>query len=116
MTDLADAVLARVVKQRDLLAAMHEHCQSISARVTSRDRTVSVEVDGFGAMTGLWLSSRAGQLGSEALATLIVETAAAAAQHALERQRFLTSEFAARMRDLQATPLPGRDVVATDPH
>ena len=56
---LADSLIARVVKQRDLLQAMDEHCKSISARVTSRDHSVSVEVDGFGTMTGLWLGDNA---------------------------------------------------------
>ena len=51
MSGLADSVVARVVKERDLLQAFDEHCRSISARVTSRDKSVSVEVDGLGAMT-----------------------------------------------------------------
>lgn len=41
----ADSLIARIASQRDLVQAMHEHCGLISARVTSRDGTVSVEVD-----------------------------------------------------------------------
>ena len=79
MTGLADSLIARIVRQRDLVAAMDDHCTSIAARVTSRDQNVSVEVDGYGAMTGLWLGPSAHRLGADALAKLIVETAHAAA-------------------------------------
>jgi DNA-binding protein YbaB len=118
VTGLADSLIARIIKQRDLAAAMDEHCKSISARVTSRDQNVSVEVDGFGAMTGLWLGPNAHKLGPDALAKLIVETAQAAARVAAERQTCLTEEFSSRMRKLQQAPLtrwdgttfePGRD-------
>ncbi|MGV0744148.1 YbaB/EbfC family nucleoid-associated protein [Mycolicibacterium sp. XJ870] len=105
MTGLADSLIARIRKQRDLVAAMDEHCQSISARVTSRDENVSVEVDGLGAMTGLWLGPAAHKLGADALAKLIVETAGAAAQVAAGRQRYLSQEFATRLHELQQAPL-----------
>jgi DNA-binding protein YbaB len=105
VTSLADSLIARIVAQRDLLAAMDEHCHSVSARVTSRDNAVSVEVDGLGAMTGLWLTPRALASGPDVLARLIIETAAAAAQVAADRQRFLAAEFGARMRALHESPL-----------
>nr|WP_090279132.1 YbaB/EbfC family nucleoid-associated protein [Mycolicibacterium komanii]CRL74512.1 hypothetical protein CPGR_03698 [Mycolicibacterium komanii] len=105
MTSLADSLIARIMKQRDLIQAMDEHCQSISARVSSRDENVTVEVDGYGAMTGLWLSERAHRLGADALGRLIVQTAQAAATVAAERQRFLTDQFATRMAELEQTPL-----------
>lgn len=105
MTGLADSVIARIIKQRDLVAAMEDHCRSISARVTSRDQNVSVEVDGFGAMTGLRLGPNTHKLGPDALAKLIVDTADAAARVAADRQNFLTEEFIRRMRELRAAPL-----------
>ncbi|MCP9271539.1 YbaB/EbfC family nucleoid-associated protein [Mycolicibacterium sp. CAU 1645] len=105
MTGLAESLIARIVAQRDLLAAMDEHCNAVSARVSSRDNAVTVEVDGLGTMTGLWLTSRALASGPEGLARLIVDTAAAAAQIAADRQRFLAAEFGARMRSLQEAPL-----------
>ncbi|WP_319446553.1 MULTISPECIES: hypothetical protein [unclassified Mycobacterium] len=105
MTGLADALIARIVKQRDLVAAMDEHCRSISARVTSRDQNVSVEVDGYGAMTGLWLGAGAHKLGADALAKLIVETAQAAAGVATVRHGFLSDEFRSRMDELRQAPL-----------
>ena len=106
---LAGSLIARIAKQRDLIQAMDEHCRSISARVTSRDGSVSVEVDGLGAMTGLWLTDSAYRQGAEALATLIVGSAHAAAREALNRQNFLIREFAQRMTDLQQAPLTRRD-------
>src|SRR5262249_23634636 len=48
VSGLADSLIARVVKQRDLLQALDEHCQSISARVCPvppscpKDRCASV--------------------------------------------------------------------------
>lgn len=105
MSGLADAVIARVLEQRDLLQALDEHSRSTSARVSSRDNAVSVEVDGLGAMTGLWLRPRALKLAPDALAKLIVDTAAAAAQVCVERQNFLVKEFDRRMRALEETPL-----------
>jgi DNA-binding protein YbaB len=105
VSGLADSLMARIVEQRDLLQALDEHCRSISARVTSRDESVSVEVDGLGAMTGLWLRPQALKLGRDALAKLIVDTAQAAAHVCVDRQNFLTTEFNRRMRTLDETPL-----------
>ena len=116
MTGLADSLIARIIKQRNLVAAMDEHCKSISARVTSRDQNVSVEVDGFGAMTGLWLGPAAHKLGAEALAKLIVETAQAAAQVAADRQSFLTQDFSGRMEDLHFEPLTRWDGTEFERH
>ncbi len=109
MSGLADSVIARVLAQRDLLAALDEHCHSISARVSSRDQSVSVEVDGLGAMTGLWLAPGALRLGRDALAQLIVDTAAAAARVCADRQNFLIKEFSRRMGALDDQPLTGWD-------
>ena len=105
MTGLADSVIARIIKQRNLVAAMDDHCRTISAQVTSRDQNVSVEVDGFGAMTGLRLGPNAHKLGPDALARLIVDTAHAAAGIAADRQSYLTEEFSRRMRELRQEPL-----------
>jgi hypothetical protein len=105
MSGLADSLIARIVEQRDLLQALDEHSRSTSARVTSRDNSVSVEVDGVGAMTGLWLRPRALKLGADALAKLIVDTARVAAQVCVDRQNFLVTEFNRRMRALEDSPL-----------
>jgi DNA-binding protein YbaB len=95
--------------QRDLIQAMDQHCKSISVRVTSRCKSVSVEVDGLGAMTGLWLGDSAYHRGSQALAKLIVDTAQAAAKAAADRQAYLIKEFMERMSRLQQAPLIRRD-------
>ena len=94
MSSLADSILARVAKQRDLMLAATDECRSTKVRVTSKDKAVSVEVDASGAMTGLWLTSQAQKLGADALAALIVQTAAAAAQAVLERQGSLPESSA----------------------
>jgi DNA-binding protein YbaB len=105
VSGLADSVIARIIEQRDLMQALDEHCQSISARVTSRDESVTVEVDGLGAMTALSLRPRALTLGPDRLAKLIVGTAAAAAQVCVDRQNFLMAEFNRRVRALNEKPL-----------
>ena len=105
MTSLAESLIARVVKQRDLLQAMNEHLGAISVRVTSKDQSVSVEVDGFGGMTGLWLTDAAFRHGADGLSKLIIDTAQAAAKLAMERQSFLVKEFNQRMAALQQSPL-----------
>ena len=81
---LAESVLARIILKRNLIQAMDEHCKSISARATSGDKTVSVQVDGLGAVTGLWQGESAYRNGPDALAQLIVGTTRAAAQVALD--------------------------------
>jgi DNA-binding protein YbaB len=106
---LADSVIARIAMQRDLIQAMDEHCKSISARVTSPDKTVSVQVDGLGSMTGLWLGESAYRNGPDALAQLVVDTARVAAKVALDRQNFLLKEFNDRLSALQRAPLARHD-------
>ena len=115
MTGLADSLIARIIKQRDLVAAMDDHCKSISARLTSRDHNVSVEVDGYGSMTGLWLGPNAHRLGADALSKLIVETAQAAAKVAADRQGFLSDEFGRRMAELRQAPLTCWDGTTFEP-
>jgi hypothetical protein len=105
VSGLADSLITQVAAKRDLLQALDEHCRSISARVTSRDGSVSIEVDGLGAMTGLWLRPHALTLGRDALAKLIVDTAQAAARVCVDRQNFLITEFNRRMRTLDETLL-----------
>ena len=105
MTSLAQSLLARAIKQRDLLQSLSEHTNAISVRVASRDKAVSAEVDATGALTGLWLEPQASKLGADKLAALIVETAQAAASLALARQNFLIEEFNSRMAELQTEPL-----------
>jgi DNA-binding protein YbaB len=116
MTSLAQSVIARASKQRDLLQSMTEQSKSITARVTSRDRTVSAEVDGLGQLTGLWLGPPASRLEPDVLAALIVETAHAAAKVAAERYSFLLQEFMARMDELQKAPLVRSDGTIVEPN
>ncbi|BDB43693.1 MULTISPECIES: YbaB/EbfC family nucleoid-associated protein [Mycobacterium] len=115
MTSLAQSVIARAKKQRDLLQSMTEQTKTISARVTSRNRAVSAEVDGLGQLTGLWLGPPASRLEPDVLADLIVETAQAAAKVAAERYSFLLKEFMTRMDELQKSPLARSDGTIVEP-
>jgi hypothetical protein len=60
-------------------------------------------------MTRLWLRPQAPKLGCDALANLIVDMAAAAAQVTHDRQHCRSTESNRRMRMLDATPLIRRD-------
>ncbi len=101
MSGLAEAVMARLTEQRDLVAAVDEQIKSMSVRVTSRDHNVRVRVDGYGAMTDLWLGPSAHRLGPSVLAALIVETARVAEALVTERCNYLASELGARLAQLQ---------------
>jgi hypothetical protein len=109
VTGLADSVVARLVKQRDVVAAVHEHSRSLSVRVTSRDGHVSLTVDAFGAMTGLSLGPSAYTLGPNALSELIVSTARVGAALIVERQNFLAKQLATRLEEIRHTSLTGDD-------
>lgn len=113
---LADSVIARIAKQRDLIRAMDEHCRSLSVRVTSRCGSVSVQVDGLGAMTGLWLGDCAYHQGADALSQLIVDTARAAAAEIAARHDYLIKEFTDRMTALRQEPLTRSDGTIFYPH
>lgn len=102
---LADSVVARMRKQRDLLYAMNDESQSTSVEVSSQDQSVKVTVDAHGAMTGLKITSKGQRLGPDALAQRILETASAAAQLVLQRQQFVNAEFSQRFAALQQEPL-----------
>ena len=115
MTSLAQSVIARAIKQRDLLQSMTEQSKTITARVTSRDRAVSAEVDGLGQLTGLWLGPPASRLDPDVLASLIVDTARAAAEVAAQRYGFLLKEFTTRMDELQKAPLTRADGTIVQP-
>ncbi|MCZ8380197.1 YbaB/EbfC family nucleoid-associated protein [Mycobacterium sp. CPCC 205372] len=106
MSGLADSVVARLAEQRDLLQDLNDRCSAISVRATSRDRAVTVVVDGTGAMTALTLRPVAGRMAADTLAELIVNTAQTAAAAAFDRRRQLTEQFnrrflAAQNRELE---------------
>ena len=84
---------------------MDDRLSTASGFAASADESVSVEVDGLGAMTELWLEPEALELEADALATLIVNTAAEAARVALSRQDSLIGELNHRTRALQEAPL-----------
>ena len=105
VSSLADSLIARLAAQRDLLQEMDHRFSSVSALTNSRDTSVSVQVDALGALTGLWLSPQALELGPGALAALIVETAAAAAHEVRHHQDRLIGELNSRVDDARETPL-----------
>jgi len=94
-------VTSRLEAQRDLTVALNEQIASLSATVSAPDGSVSVQVNGWGAITGLRLSARAYRNGADALAARIVEVSQAAAKVVADRQAFLLNEFGERVRHLR---------------
>jgi hypothetical protein len=80
---LANSVIARILRQRDLIQAMDQHFKTISVRVTSRHETVGLQVEGLGSATGLWRGSR--HIATALSYSLIIDAAPAAANVAMDR-------------------------------
>jgi acetoacetate decarboxylase len=91
----------RLVERRDLAMALNEQIDSLSVTVSNADRSVSVQVDGWGAPTGLWLRDHAYRDGADALADQIVKIAHAAAELVVDRQAFLLNEYGKRAQRIQ---------------
>lgn len=95
-----DELEARANAQLNSLHDVQERLAAISVRETSPDDLVTVEVDGVGALTGLWLAPGANELGGRRLGDLIVSMSALAAQRAFARQAAITSDFTEAFSDL----------------
>jgi hypothetical protein len=92
---------AHLGRHRALTEAINEQIDSLSVTVSNADRSVRVQVDGWGALTGLWLHERAYRHGADALAVQIVEVARAAAELVADRQAHLLTEFGRRARRIR---------------
>ncbi|WP_185935017.1 YbaB/EbfC family nucleoid-associated protein [Mycolicibacterium hodleri] len=92
---------SRLEAQRDLTVALDEEIASLSVTVSAPDGSVSVQVNGSGAITGLWLRDRAYRHGADALAARITDVAQAGAKVVADRQAFLLNEFGERVRRLR---------------
>jgi hypothetical protein len=104
VTGLADSVVARIARQRDLLHGLNEQCDAIRVRAATRNRAVSVEVDATGALTDLTLGSAATQLSPNELSELIVNIGQTAAKAALARRDQLVAQFQLEFERLRADP------------
>ncbi|MGV9857449.1 YbaB/EbfC family DNA-binding protein [Gordonia sp. NPDC003425] len=93
MTWAMDELEARARAQLGTLADFGDRLGSLSVRQTSDDDLITVEVDGTGALTGLWFADGANELGASRLGDQIVATAALAAQRVFARRAALTEEF-----------------------
>ena len=92
------------IEQRDLMVALDEQIDSLSVELSNADDSVRVQVDGWAALTGLWLHERAYRDGADALAAQIVEIAKCAAKLVADRQAFLLREFGERARSVPGPP------------
>ena len=95
-----DELESRAASQLGRLHDFSDGLRRISVRESSTDDLITVEVNGNGAMTGLWLGSGANELGATALGETIVATATRAAQRAFARRAALTEDFADSFAEL----------------
>lgn len=95
MTGAMDELEARARAQLGHLADFGDRLAALSVRESSPDGLVTAEVDGSGALTGLWLGEGANDLGEVRLGEQIVATALLGAQRAFAARAALTEEFTA---------------------
>ncbi|GAA1479960.1 hypothetical protein GCM10009624_04000 [Gordonia sinesedis] len=95
-----DELEARAHAQLDRMHEVNEKLGAVVVRETSPDDLVTVEVDGVGALTGLWLADGANELGGDRLGEQIVATAALAAQRAFAQRAAITEDFTTSFAEL----------------
>lgn len=119
MSSAMDELEARARAQLDGLREVNEKLAAISVRETSPDDRVTAEVDGVGALTGLWFSPTAHAIGATELGDLVVATASTAAAHAFARRAAVLEDFNESFTELVASR-PGderpRSPIGTTPH
>ena len=87
-----DAIVGRATEQVNLLEEALAGLQSITARAASESDQVTAEVDGNGALTGLWMDDSISSLDARTLAAMITSTTQEAARLATEqRTRVMTA-------------------------
>ncbi|MGX7697869.1 YbaB/EbfC family DNA-binding protein [Gordonia polyisoprenivorans] len=100
MNSAMDELESRATTQLGRLHDFSDELARIRVRESSADDLITVEVDGSGAMTGLWLADGAGELGGARLGSGIVATAMLAAQRAFARRAAMTEDFTASFAEL----------------
>lgn len=95
-----DELQARASAQLGRLQDFSEQLADIRVRETDNDDVVTVEIDGNGALTGLWLSDGANELGGIRLGERIVSTALLGAQRAFAKRAAITEEFTESFAEL----------------
>jgi hypothetical protein len=114
-----DELEARARAQLDGLREVNEKLAAISVRETSPDDRVTAEVDGVGALTGLWFGPTAHAIGARELGDLVVATASTAAAHAFARRAVVLDDFNESFTELIASrPVAARprSPIGTGPH
>ncbi|MFT4043026.1 MAG: YbaB/EbfC family DNA-binding protein [Gordonia sp. (in: high G+C Gram-positive bacteria)] len=94
-----DELEARARAQLGTLQDFGERLDLLASRETSADGLVTVEVDGSGALIGLWLSDGANELGAVTLGDRIVATAALAAQDVFARRAQVLADLHSVLTD-----------------
>lgn len=93
MVETMDELLARVQQQIYRLTDLYEAMNGILITETSSDGTITVEVDGNGALTGLNFTGGISELDPGQFERTLVDTARAAAHRALGERGELINDF-----------------------
>ncbi|MGC4933624.1 YbaB/EbfC family DNA-binding protein [Gordonia sp. DT30] len=116
MNPAMDELESRAATQLGRLHDFADGLARIRVRETSADDLITVEVDGSGAMTGLWFADGANELGGARLGSATVATAMLAAQRAFAGRAALTEDFTASFAELVESPAAdGGSAVRTAP-
>ncbi|MGW5385218.1 YbaB/EbfC family nucleoid-associated protein [Nocardia sp. NPDC003963] len=93
MVETMDELISRVRQQVYRLTDLRDAMTGILVTETSSDGTVTVEVDGNAALTGLSFTAGIGELTPEEFEKSLVDTARAAAHRALAERGELINDF-----------------------
>lgn len=81
-----DGIVGRAYAQVELLEGTLTGLQNIRARASSDNHEVTAEVDGDGTLVGLWMNDAVTTLDARTVASLVTDTAQAAAAAASEQR------------------------------
>ncbi|MBJ8347374.1 YbaB/EbfC family nucleoid-associated protein [Antrihabitans sp. YC2-6] len=86
MSQQMDALVANATAKLEQLEAALDSLQKLRARFTTPDGTVTAEVDGNGALVGLWLDEAVGGMAPNAVGAAITQACQQAAGLAGQRR------------------------------
>jgi DNA-binding protein YbaB len=104
--DMVEAAMQELQRSRERLVALRSTMSEASTTVSSKDKAISVTVDGRGAVTGIaFHSAKFRKMAPAELGAALVDAIAAARQSALER-------VAETFQPMFPSALPAKDVLS----
>lgn len=110
MNDIMDELMARVDRQLTMMRDLADKLKAVRGTAVSEDGTVTVTVDGNGAMLDLRLSEDIEGLSAREFGNLVTSTAAQAAREAFGKRGAMVTDFnEAIAENSHLPPLSERD-------